>query len=230
MCAIFHSSTNQICSRPFTVFRWCPGARMRYKRTEICQACAQLKNVCQTCLLGEWQQHQQTPWVSLIPPNGAFCCTHTQVHVLKYLYEHSFFFLPLHSACTCYMYVLGTRQSQYTCTMYYSSRGISFHSSLLSPPLSPSSLSSTFFFIPSLLLSSLPLVPPHPILPPPSDLEYGLPVQVRDQALGVKDNLPQSDVGREYYLQNMEKEVSHVMVAMVTIVLSHGIVSTAKAV
>ena len=45
--------TNQICSRPFTVFRWCPGARMRYKRTEVCQACAQLKNVCQTCLLGK---------------------------------------------------------------------------------------------------------------------------------------------------------------------------------
>ena len=44
----------------------------------------------------------------------------------------------------------------------------------------------------------------------------------------MKDNLPQSDVGREYYLQNMEKEVSHVMVAMVTIVLSHGIVSTAN--
>ena len=53
-------------------------------------------------------------------------------------------------------------------------------------------------------------------------------MQVRDQALGVKDNLPQSDVGREYYLQNMEKEVGHVMVAMVTIVLSCGIVSTAK--
>ena len=62
-----HSSTNQICSRPFTVFRWCPGARMRYKRTEICQACAQLKNVCQTCLLGEWQQHELAPWVGLIP-------------------------------------------------------------------------------------------------------------------------------------------------------------------
>ena len=44
----------------------------------------------------------------------------------------------------------------------------------------------------------------------------------------MKDNLPQSDVGREYYLQNMEKEVGHVMVAMVIIALSHGIVSTAK--
>ena len=54
-------------------------------------------------------------------------------------------------------------------------------------------------------------------------------MQVRDQALGVKDNLPQSDVGREYYLQNMEKEVGHVMVAMVIIVLlcSIHVVSTA---
>lgn len=40
----------QICDRPFTVFRWCPGARMRYKKTEICQTCSRLKNVCQTCL------------------------------------------------------------------------------------------------------------------------------------------------------------------------------------
>ena len=69
----------------------------------------------------------------------------------------------------------------------------------------------SFSLFPSCFVLSFPLVPP-----PPSDLEYGLPVQVRDQALGVKDNLPQSDVGREYYLQNMEKEVSHVMVAMVT--------------
>ena len=45
----------------------------------------------------------------------------------------------------------------------------------------------------------------------------------------MKDNLPQSDVGREYYLQNMEKEVGHVMVAMVIIVLlcSIHVVSTA---
>lgn len=80
------------CARPFTVFRWCPGARMRYKKTEICQACAQLKNVCQTCLL---------------------------------------------------------------------------------------------------------------------DLEYGLPVQLRDKALAVKDDLPKSDVNKEYYLQNMEKQLAN---------------------
>ena len=41
----------KICQRPFTIFRWCPGARMRFKKTEVCQTCSKLKNVCQTCLL-----------------------------------------------------------------------------------------------------------------------------------------------------------------------------------
>jgi len=41
----------KICTRPFTIFRWCPGAKMRFKKTEICQTCAKLKNVCQTCML-----------------------------------------------------------------------------------------------------------------------------------------------------------------------------------
>eukprot|EP00049_Salpingoeca_infusionum_P026733 m.27604 g.27604 ORF g.27604 m.27604 type:complete len:420 (+) comp8948_c1_seq1:194-1453(+) len=41
----------KICDRPFTVFRWCPGEGMRTKKTEICQTCSKLKNVCQTCLL-----------------------------------------------------------------------------------------------------------------------------------------------------------------------------------
>lgn len=40
-----------ICARPFTAFRWCPDMRMRFKKTEICQMCARLKNVCQTCVL-----------------------------------------------------------------------------------------------------------------------------------------------------------------------------------
>lgn len=81
----------KICVRPFTTFRWCPGARMRFKKTEICQTCAKLKNVCQTCLL---------------------------------------------------------------------------------------------------------------------DLEYGLPIQVRDQALNIKDNIAKSDVNKEYFIQNAEKQVN----------------------
>lgn len=41
----------KICTRPFTVFRWKPGAGARHKKTEICQTCAKAKHVCQTCLL-----------------------------------------------------------------------------------------------------------------------------------------------------------------------------------
>ncbi|CAH1400494.1 unnamed protein product [Nezara viridula] len=81
----------KICSRPFTVFRWCPGARMRYKKTEVCQTCSRMKNVCQTCLL---------------------------------------------------------------------------------------------------------------------DLEYGLPIQVRDAALKIKDDLPRSEVNKEYYIQNIDAEIN----------------------
>ncbi|KAJ8866500.1 hypothetical protein PR048_032343 [Dryococelus australis] len=83
----------KICSRPFTVFRWCPGARMRFKKTEVCQTCSRLKNVCQTCLL---------------------------------------------------------------------------------------------------------------------DLEYGLPIQVRDAALRIRDDLPRSEVNKEYYIQNMDKELGKI--------------------
>ncbi|KIY43582.1 hypothetical protein FISHEDRAFT_53633 [Fistulina hepatica ATCC 64428] len=75
------------CARPFTVFRWNPGTGARFKSTVICQTCAKVKNICQTCLL---------------------------------------------------------------------------------------------------------------------DLEYGLPTQVRDTALGVQGEAPTSDINREYYAQNME--------------------------
>jgi len=87
-----HGKECKICTRPFTVFRWCPGARMRFKKTEVCQTCSKLKNVCQTCML---------------------------------------------------------------------------------------------------------------------DLEYGLPVQVRDHALRIKDDLPKSDANREYYLQNVDAQLAN---------------------
>ncbi|KAJ3129070.1 RNA binding motif protein 22 [Nowakowskiella sp. JEL0407] len=80
----------KICNRPFSVFRWNPGAGMRFKKTEICQTCAKIKNVCQTCVL---------------------------------------------------------------------------------------------------------------------DLEYSLPVQVRDSILGTNDDVPKSDVNREYFVQNLESKL-----------------------
>ena len=39
------------------------------------------------------------------------------------------------------------------------------------------------------------------------DLEYGLPIEVRDKALAIQDNLPKSDVNKEFFTQNIEKEV-----------------------
>lgn len=88
-----HGAECKICSRPFTTYRWCPGAKMRYKKTEVCQTCARAKNVCQTCLL---------------------------------------------------------------------------------------------------------------------DLEYGLPVQVRDQVLAVKQDLPQNEVNREFYNQCLDAKVKEI--------------------
>ncbi|MCL7025412.1 hypothetical protein MKW94_017193 [Papaver nudicaule] len=41
----------KICTRPFTVFRWRPGRNARYKKTELCQTCSKVKNVCQVCVL-----------------------------------------------------------------------------------------------------------------------------------------------------------------------------------
>ncbi|EKX73492.1 conserved hypothetical protein [Theileria equi strain WA] len=40
----------KICERPFTMFRWKPGPKARYKQTIICQNCSKAKNLCQTCL------------------------------------------------------------------------------------------------------------------------------------------------------------------------------------
>jgi len=40
----------KVCLKPFTVFRWCPGAGCRFRKTEICQMCSRLKNVCQSCI------------------------------------------------------------------------------------------------------------------------------------------------------------------------------------
>ncbi len=81
----------KVCTRPFTIFRWCPGAKSRFKKTEVCQTCAKVKNICQTCLL---------------------------------------------------------------------------------------------------------------------DLTYGLPVQVRDEVLKINDNLPRSDTNREYYLQQVDRQMA----------------------
>ena len=39
------------CARPFTVFKWNPGQGSRVKSTVVCQTCAKIKNICQTCLL-----------------------------------------------------------------------------------------------------------------------------------------------------------------------------------
>ncbi|WOO82705.1 Pre-mRNA-splicing factor SLT11 [Vanrija pseudolonga] len=39
------------------------------------------------------------------------------------------------------------------------------------------------------------------------DLEYGLPVQVRDAALGRKNQAPSSDINKQYYIQNLEAQM-----------------------
>jgi pre-mRNA-splicing factor RBM22/SLT11 len=40
----------RICLKPFTCYRWNPGQRQRFKRTEICSFCAKAKHVCQACI------------------------------------------------------------------------------------------------------------------------------------------------------------------------------------
>lgn len=46
----------------------------------------------------------------------------------------------------------------------------------------------------------------------------GLPVQVRDAALKIADEMPRSDVNKEYYTQNMEREVC----VKLTVIVSHS--------
>ncbi|KAJ1922233.1 Pre-mRNA-splicing factor slt11 [Mycoemilia scoparia] len=85
-----HGKECKICNKPFTVFRWNPGVGGRFKKTELCQSCAKMKNVCQTCVF---------------------------------------------------------------------------------------------------------------------DLQYGLPVQVRDTALGISEDAPRSDVNRQYYMQQRDDKL-----------------------
>lgn len=51
------------------------------------------------------------------------------------------------------------------------------------------------------------------------DLEYGLPIQVRDTALRIKDDLPRSEVNKEYYIQNTDSEVSNSFCIMYFIIV-----------
>jgi pre-mRNA-splicing factor RBM22/SLT11 len=46
-----YGGTCKMCERPFTLFKWRPGRGEGYKKTEVCQTCAKVKNLCQTCLL-----------------------------------------------------------------------------------------------------------------------------------------------------------------------------------
>ncbi|KAF8393141.1 hypothetical protein HHK36_021382 [Tetracentron sinense] len=41
----------KICTRPFTILSWRPGHGARFKKTEICLTCSEMKNVCQVCIL-----------------------------------------------------------------------------------------------------------------------------------------------------------------------------------
>ena len=114
---------------------------MRFKKTEVCQTCAKLKNVCQTCLLDLEYGKISLTFILLMMygvlriDNVPFCQR------------------------TLYMY-------RYPCYQKATVNLIIYLSSYL-----------------------------------------GLPVQVRDQALKMKDEMPKSDVNKEYYIANQEKQV-----------------------
>lgn len=110
---------------------------MRFKKTEVCQTCSKMKNVCQTCLLD-----------------------------LEYGTERLALYLS-HS------YQVALTHSTYV----------------------PTHFNDVLIFV----------VYPPPQPPPPN---VGLPIQVRDTGLSVKDDMPRSDVNKEYYTQNMEREVT----------------------
>lgn len=42
---------DKVCTRPFKMFTWQSGRTVRYKKTEMFQSLAKLKNVCQVCQL-----------------------------------------------------------------------------------------------------------------------------------------------------------------------------------
>lgn len=48
----------------------------------------------------------------------------------------------------------------------------------------------------------------------------GLPVQVRDAALKLQDDIPKSDVNKEYYTQRMEREVSFGVFAFCLLIIN----------
>lgn len=51
MMSVTHGGKCKMCDRPFTLFQWRPGRGEGYRKTEVCQSCARIKNICQTCIL-----------------------------------------------------------------------------------------------------------------------------------------------------------------------------------
>lgn len=103
---VFFKTFIQICVRPFTVFRWCPGARMRFKKTEICQTCSKLKNVCQTCLLDlEY---------------GKFLCQEWNLHSLWKEITFLLVLLEVFNIQLCFKGVLGQYYKENSKLLFYS--------------------------------------------------------------------------------------------------------------